>query len=559
MAMGVSTAGAGLTNMNSPLLQLPAELLFLIFDFLPPVAKHILALSCQRLRFTFAASCSELYPGGRHAVRTGLARDGFPFRSYAYCNGCRSAHMLKFFSAQQLEQPPTSRLCSASCTQIWVEPGKYYSFEDFQGAGRRNIPLAIPDMLPMPGCSTIMKLFPQSPAWMHDSGPGLNSGEQFAICASYDVLILPGSKVATEEEMTTVLQGFDIPTCPHTRLGDAVVLKSYVPSRHCVSGSTTELAVWMGTLESEGAHTCCRFPGCKTVFRWSCSPSPRREGWKTLSIHFKRYLGTLLSPANPRWMAQAVIISNEARLGAYWKSCHQWKEVNMAIEEQRYERELSNQDGLSRRGEHIEFEQLRRENDYLRHPHRREKYPGLVFDYPSNLLDTTQPSDELPTTALLLKETAQGRSKQANGGLHAQAPRASLDIVDINSSNSLTNSAQDANASNVASTTRVEPEEDLFTVQYTAKAVLQSIDSHTRFDTRFDDYKAMAPWERRLEEWIWGGHDCLTMGNGLLGMMGVPYNVVQPRIRRLANQLYRLPRSIKRHIINYEEAERTGF
>ncbi|KAL3487875.1 hypothetical protein BJX62DRAFT_227723 [Aspergillus germanicus] len=505
--------------MDSPLLKLPAELLISIFDFLPAVAKHILALSCRRLHFTFAASCPELYPDGRHAVRTGLARDGFPFRSYAYCNGCRSAHMLKFFSAQQLEQPPTRRMCSASCKQIWAEPGKHYSFEDFQGTRRSFIPHAIPDMLPDSNCSTVMKLFLQSRVWMHRNpvhSMWSNSPEQFAICAAYDVLTLPDSKTATKEEMTRVLQGFDIPICPHTRLGDTVILKSYVPSRHSVSESIKELAVWVGSIESEGAHACCHFPGCKTVFRWSCRPSPGREGWKTLSIHFKKHLGTLVSPVNPRWMAQAVTISNEARLEAYWKACHQWKEVNMAIEEQRYERELSNQDGLLQRADYIEFEQLRRENDYLRHPHRSQKYP-------------------------------------------AQAVRASLDIVDIDGGGNSTDRVQDANTNKLTFTHRTESDDDMFTAQYTAKAVLESIENHTRFDTLFDDHKAIAPWERRLEEWIWGGHDCLTMGNGLLGMMGVPYNVVRPRIRWFANHLYRLPPSVRRRIINYEEAERTTF
>jgi hypothetical protein len=258
-------------------------------------------------------------------------------------------------------------------------------------------------------------------------------------------------------------------------------------------------------------------------------------------------------------MAQAVTISNEARLEAYWQACHQWKEVNMAIEEQRYEQELTNQDCLLRRADYIEFEQLRRENDYLRHPHRSEKYPVLTLDYPPNFLDTTQPSEELPTTTILLKQTAQGLSKQANGGLQAQAARASFDIADIDSSSSPTDRVQGANTNKLAFAPRTESDEDMFTAQYTAKAVLESIEGHTRFDTLFDDHKAMAPWERRLEEWIWGGHDCLTMGNGLLGMMGVPYNVVQPRIRWLANHLYRLPRSVRIRILDYEEAERPTF
>ncbi|KAL2842406.1 hypothetical protein BJY01DRAFT_216522 [Aspergillus pseudoustus] len=536
------------SDMDSPLLQLPTELLLSIFKLLPSSVKHLFALSCRRLHFMFADLCPDLNLNSKNLVRRELARDGFSFRYCAYCNGCRSVHTLKFFSPEQLEQPPARRLCSASTKQIWAEPGKNYSFEDFQGTKRRLIPNAIPNKLPGTNCATIMYLFLESRVWMHTDPRETmwsNSLEQYAICASYDVLALPDAKEATKLEMSRILQGFDIPTCPHTRLGDTIVSKSYVPSRHCVLESTENLAVWIGKIETKGQHARCQFPGCKTVFRWSCTPSPKREGWKTVSIHIKRYLGTLLSPVNPTWMAQAAIIPNEARLEAYWNTCHEWKGVNMAIEEQRYERELQSQHGLLRKADEIEFGQLRRENDFLRHPHRSERYPRQVLGYPSELLDAKQPSDELPATTLLLKETGNGELKQVHS-----APHVSNDSPD-KSIPSHSKHAHDANKT----VWTLRPDEELFTAQFTAEDVLKSIDNHARFDRLFDDHRAIAPWGRGIERFIWGGSDCLTYGNGLFGMMGVPYYVLAPKIRWLSNQLYRLPRSVKRRILKYDETE----
>ncbi|KAL2863253.1 uncharacterized protein BJX67DRAFT_364268 [Aspergillus lucknowensis] len=513
--------------MESHILNLPTELLLAIFHSLYPVTQHTFALSCRRLYFTFAPLCPKLYSTERDVVRIRLARDGFPFHYHAYCHGCRFVHMLRFFSPDQLEKPPTSRLCSSSLEQLWVEPGKVYYFGDIQPEKRMFLPRANLNKLPKPNCSTIMRLC--------TTDMGVFWTEQFAICASYDILTLPVSKEATKAEIVKLLQGFDIPTCPHTRLGDPAVANSYVPSIHSASKPAGNLAVWVGQVEGEGADAWCKFPGCKTLFRWACSPSSKRENWKILSIHVKRHLGTLLSPINPRWMAQLATVPNEAYMEAYWKDCHQWKDVNMAIEERRYDRELRNEDVALSREEQLEFEQLRRENDYLCHPHRRKMYPRSVLDLPSEFRDLEQPSDELPTTTLFLVGAEQGRPGQNNNKRRQNRAQPS-----------------DWNASIVDP----ELEDGMYIPQYSPDAVLESIQRHTKFVSVFKAIKALPPIRRKLENFFWAAVDCVSIYGGLLGLL-IPFKIpyVTPRRQFVLDQLYHLPFSVKRALLNFDEAE----
>ncbi|KAL4923416.1 uncharacterized protein BDV17DRAFT_277132 [Aspergillus undulatus] len=88
------------------------------------------------------------------------------------------------------------------------------------------------------------------------------------------------------------------------------------------------------------ADACCQSPGCTTIFRWECRPGLRRVDRKAVLLHVKRHLSNLLSPFNPRWMAQVVSVPDENWLEAYWQDCHEWRDVNMMIEEMKYEREL---------------------------------------------------------------------------------------------------------------------------------------------------------------------------------------------------------------------------
>ncbi|OJJ06074.1 hypothetical protein ASPVEDRAFT_92890, partial [Aspergillus versicolor CBS 583.65] len=376
------------------LLSLPTELLLIIFHDLPPTTQHTFSLTCRRLNHIFAPLCPSLSLSSdtQYALRAALARDGTPFTTYAYCSGCGTVHSHKFFSADQLQQSPITRACSASQKNLFIDPTTFYSFNHVS-ACRPNYDVCVADsgLYNRPSLNTnldgrkIMRLKLKPPynakakrmrhysAWIR----------QYAICASYEVLTLPPGKIASKEQIRGVLNGFDIPTCPHVRLGDSAVVDGYRGMQHCLLGSSLEskrLALeedyedeWLGRTQADDVDAACRFPGCVTVFRWGCRPSQHRgDGWQTVVIHVKRYLGALVSPLDPLWMAQLVTVSDEDRLRRYWDDCFAWRDVNLAIEERRYERELELelQGGTLGEAEKVQFDLLRRENDYLRHPHR---------------------------------------------------------------------------------------------------------------------------------------------------------------------------------------------
>ncbi|KAL2821838.1 hypothetical protein BDW59DRAFT_149870 [Aspergillus cavernicola] len=535
--------------MDLGLFALPNELLLAIFRLLPTVTKHTFSLSCSRLSFTFASLCPELSLDARHELRTQLARDGLAFREYAYCSRCRSVHSLKFFSTDQLDRPPTTRLCSASRKQLWIEPHRFYSFQDLSKQLSRVV-VGDPHRPLKTNCSVVMRLYSKDRIRDRDATNYHNMWAgvpvHYAVCTSYEILTLTESKSATKSEIIRVLKGFDIPICPHTRLGDAAIADSYQQSRHSSSQPTKALVIWNGQIQSDGADAWCKFPGCKTVFRWGCHPSLKKDGWKTVSIHVKRYLGNLLSPFNPRWMAQLVSIPHQALLEAYWTDCHEWKNVNTAIDEKSYERSPRGSSDALNRAEQVKYKQLRSENDYLRHPHRNQNRTEPDLDCLSNLRDPDQPPDELPSTTLLLLEGQHGHPQptihpDGTFRVHNDEWETRIKESDISdggkSSEALLEAGQDS---------------DLFTPLHTPEAILESIEGHAKFDELFDNIRALTPYQRRIENLFWGAGDCLSMHGVLFGLLP-PW--MFPRRRILVDQLYHLPRSVKRLILNYEETE----
>ncbi|KAL4988946.1 hypothetical protein BDW68DRAFT_84314 [Aspergillus falconensis] len=389
------------------LLSLPTELLLSIFDLLAAPSKHTFSLSCHYLNHTFGPLCPALATNETYALRAALARDGLSFANHAYCVGCHTVHRHKYFTTNQLSLSPLIRKCTATQKHLYVEPGKFLSYQD---AFSREFWFP----RPYPNNNEPPQL---------DTGSIIRFGREYirkfqesAACSSYELLTLPDinidmdSKVmgsgfgfdftVSKTQIARILRGFDIPVCPHTRLGDDLVVKSY---RESVSKSTAGnsvsssegrrreyqcklgqgqvdnftigdiLSMW----QKDKADACCKFPGCKTVFRWECRSGLKKDGWKTILIHVKRHLGYLLTPMDPHWMAQLVTVPDEDRLGKYWTECFEWRNANLAIEEKRYERVLlaRTRSGKMelRRAEEVEFELLRRENDYLRHPHREKR------------------------------------------------------------------------------------------------------------------------------------------------------------------------------------------
>ncbi|RDW92815.1 uncharacterized protein DSM5745_00137 [Aspergillus mulundensis] len=458
------------------LLSLPTELLLAIFHLLPPLDKHSFSLSCQPLKHTFTPLCPPLSLDNTYALRSRLARDGLRFTSHAYCSACSTMHRHKFFTPSQQSLAPTIRKCTSTQRCLYIGPG-IISHDD---ASKRESwwPRAYhnnheqPQPQPQRSSGFIVRF-------------GLEHGlrtQEFGLCASYELTTLPDKQEFTvsKAETTRLLRGFDIPTCPHTRLGDGTVARSYretlSSSRYTVILSEKEemrrraraamgagnhvsvdIDVDIDMWRSDDSDARCRFPGCKTTFRWEYQSSRRRAGWKTLVLHVKRSLGNLMTPHDPRWMVQLVSVPDEEELAAYVKECFEWRDANMAIEERRYERVLM---ALGRGREldavqECEFEQLRRENDYLRHPHYKHERLQAALE------PTAGRGEGVPSTLLLLE----ARERRQQG-----------------------------------------VERDLFTPLHSAEAVLGMIEDNT-FSKKYNSMRGLGSYQTRIRNLFWGSGD----------------------------------------------------
>lgn len=217
----------------------------------------------------------------------------------------------------------------------------------------------------------------------------------------------------------------------------------------------------------------------------------------------------------------------------------------MAIEERRHERELRDPSDELDRGRQFEYEQLRRENDYLRRPlQQRGNAAGL--DCLSNLRDPDQPPDELPNTTLVLLEAQLSHPQPTihpNGSFRDYNAEWEVHIKEKHSTEG---------GSSSDSSPELGQESELYMPLHSPEVVLESLESHSKFDNLFQDIRALAPFQRKTENFFWGADDCLSMPGGLFGLM---HPLIFPRRRLLVDQLYHLPRSVKKLLLNYEEGE----
>ncbi|BCS25122.1 F-box protein [Aspergillus puulaauensis] len=531
--------------MATSLPSLPTELLLIIFDHLPPATKHTFSLTCRRLNYILVPLCPSIsiFPDTQYALRAALARDGIPFTTYAYCSGCETVHSHKFFTADQLQLSPTARVCSAAQTNLFIDPTTSYSFNhvsirtsNYTIRAAESVPCNRPSLniglderkimrlkLKRP-YNAKAKLMRQYSSWMR----------QHAICASYEVLTLPAGKNASKEQIRSGLNGFDIPTCPHVKLGDSVVVDGYRGMQYCVIGSSPaskrhaleedDEDEWLSRIQTDDVDSACRFPGCVTVFRWGCRPSLHRgDGWKTVVIHVKRYLGAMISPLDPYWMAQLVTVSDDDMLRRYWEDCFAWRDVNLAIEERRYERELELelQGGTLGEADEAQFDLLRRENDYLRHPHRQEMYTYL-----HQRISMMQPeaTGELPFTTLLLRDARRHRNPHID--TESEESVSKTDDYTPDKPQGENTRVSDKPANMIPNPNAA----DLYKPVHAPETIRALIQDSSKFNTLL-----LAPFQRNVEEFFWGSGDCLSNPGGVFGMLKalkVP----------LVDQLYSLPR-----------------
>ncbi|KAL4882294.1 hypothetical protein BJY04DRAFT_187649 [Aspergillus karnatakaensis] len=493
--------------MISNLLSLPNELLLEIFRYLDHASQHAFALSSQRLRMDFIPLCPEVSFALRLEIRTRLARDGVPFQEYSFCSGCETIHRRKFFTPEQLELPSKSRCCRASQRQLWIAPGQFLSFNDVlreapgvQAWSKELLTLNKP---------IITRLFSSRAAEIHmDSPKNIRqcSLGQVAVCASYGILNISNERTPSKEEVTRILSGFDIPTCPHMKLGDRAVADSFNESWDCIVDPEKNAIRWHSQIQSPRPDTCCRFPGCKTAFRWVYRPSAERVGWKTLVLQMRRHLGRMLSPESPRWMAQLLSVPDKTRLTAYWNGCQQWREVNMIIEEKRHERELNR--GNVSKGMGFKFEQLKRENDYLRHPNAHINLGGKHMlpdlDSLSRFREKGIPQGEMPPTTDLLWDAQTQHDARNSIGIAADlAQGCRSTAIKIEDKPDEPNIIADTMPDLATYTTPIpsplsKRQPPLYSPLHDLNVVLAEISRQARLNTSFEKNRPWAPLRRKL-------------------------------------------------------------
>ncbi|EDN04983.1 predicted protein [Histoplasma mississippiense (nom. inval.)] len=365
---------------EKPTLQfLPGEILQLIHSFLSPGSRLVFSLTCKRFYYSFFEAIPPSYlndPSMRQefekTTRNQTIRDelkiydflrsrelcGFKSnRKLACCDPCHSRHLPLFFHPTDLNKPVNERTCIKHTRGFWVEPGKCFSFADLDGRPTRLHKMRTPHSIALSEDNVY--------------------GRRYTLWTHYDILTLPMHKHASKAQIAKILNGFDLPTCPHVRLSDSTIMDLCDIPRNTVSEPLDQR--YPCFFDQIDLRAKCTFPSCLTSFCWTQHASAESPGWKTIYLHVLRKVRFNAS-IDRVWIAQ-LIKPNETLMERHWDDCFRWKTERLAIEKERYENEAGN-GNCSNHEEYLRLEtQLcRREDvvDILFHPHRLQNYPDIV-------------------------------------------------------------------------------------------------------------------------------------------------------------------------------------
>ncbi|PGG99817.1 hypothetical protein GX51_06109 [Blastomyces parvus] len=373
---------------EKPTLQLlPGEILQIIHSFLPLGSKVTLSLTCKRFYNSFFEKIPPSYlndPIRRrefetiarsHAIIDELkvydflrSRELCGFKSSARnlfcCDPCHSRHLPLFFHPADLNLPVSERACIRRIRGFWVEPGKCFSFADLDGGSAHRLRLIqTPRSIPL--------------------SEDVVSSRRYTLWTHYDILTLPMHKRASKEQIARILSGFDLPTCPHMRLSDSVIMDHCDIPRNTVDEPLSQR--YPPFFDPVDLRTKCTFPSCLTSFCWTEHASADNPGWKTIYLHILRRV-RFNSSIDHVWMAQ-LVVPNETLMERHWDECFRWKTEMLAIEKEMYENEesISNSNGTEAESSHETYlarkTLLRRREEIVNalfHPRRLHNYPHIL-------------------------------------------------------------------------------------------------------------------------------------------------------------------------------------
>ncbi|EER28894.1 F-box domain containing protein [Coccidioides posadasii C735 delta SOWgp] len=298
---------------------LPPELLLHIFPYLPPESKLALSLTARRFYQILSDQVPkwpQLAPNEQYSFLYLLERLGFsipsnPKTPVACCSGCKTTHSSYKFLLAELNKGTDDRTCRDATRSLWVSPDTQYSFNDLKDRSADR-------------------------GWLTDDGTlRRRGGTDLAIYTTYKILSLPKSTQAPRKKIASILNTFNLPSCPHMRLNHPVIIEGYKPDAHPI-----DVKYYLSDMRNDSAK--CQFPGCKTSIYWIARTHVNKRDWKTFYIEVSRDVGNLNRPNSPAWLAQ-LITPNADKLTKFWNDRLEWKRQMLAYEERRYEHQLQRQ------------------------------------------------------------------------------------------------------------------------------------------------------------------------------------------------------------------------
>ncbi|EFE42908.1 hypothetical protein TRV_02273 [Trichophyton verrucosum HKI 0517] len=198
---------------HSPLYRLPAELLGIIHEYLPPNNSFALSLTCARFYFStiLAGAQRELKSTkmGQFIVMCMLEGVG-QIKEYC-CRGCLTTHPSSHFSKDELEKRHAERYC--------LRTKKVMAFGAFG-----SDPKSFNEVLEMRRTRELeenIDILQQGSFWNLFSSP--------KISVVTGIRLFPQGKKVSVERFAELCQKLNYPVCPHMTTADKRIVDLYVP------------------------------------------------------------------------------------------------------------------------------------------------------------------------------------------------------------------------------------------------------------------------------------------------------------------------------------------
>lgn len=310
--------------------QFAPEIIQDISRHLTPSSRLALALSCRR----FYDQLSIGLPHWRrihddveqYQYLVVLEHFGFDVGPFVACAGCQSVHFRSWFSSDQLALKPGQRQCLKKARRFWVEPHKYLSFEELQNSASifqvNDLKYTI---------SNFLQAQRDTDRIWGDS-----------VVSKIKLLTVPDGFTISQSKLGQILRRLDVPTCPHIRFSDDIVVNNYVPEKHCV---ITEGETHLPRCQRKSSIPVsddydfeCAVEDCITRFRWHIEREPDGE-WKTLYLSVRRYVGDLYNYTD-KWLHAQLMCPKEG-FDEYAEACYLWKDSNIGRQKEQLASQMS--------------------------------------------------------------------------------------------------------------------------------------------------------------------------------------------------------------------------